>query len=170
MVAGVAVLRSVDAAVLQILLTVTVVISLVLRHRASASTEIDGVRSRQFTWPETGAAGVAAGVLTTTTSTAGPPLVLLLLGRGLEPLTVRDTLTTAFTGLALLAVVVLAATGTDGAVPHAAALAALIPLAAAGQLLGRPLFARLAAGHYELALTITLVISATVGLISALAP
>jgi hypothetical protein len=69
----------------------------------------------------------------------------------------------------VLAIAALAVTGTDGAVPHAAALAALIPLAAAGQLLGRPLFARLSAGRYELALTITLLISATVGLVSALA-
>ena len=114
-------------------------------------------------------AGLAAGILTTTTSTAGPPLVLLLLGRGIEPIRVRDTLTTTFACLSVLAVIVLAATGTDGAVPHATAVAALVPLAAAGQLLGRPLFARLAAGHYELALTVTLLISATVGLISALA-
>lgn len=117
----------------------------------------------------TPAAGLAAGALTTTTSTAGPPLVLLMLGRGLDPIQVRDTLTTSFAALAVLAIGVLAVTGTDGAVPHAAALAALVPLAAAGQLLGRPLFARLAAGHYELALSVTLVISAAVGLISALA-
>jgi hypothetical protein len=73
-----------------------------------------------------------------------------------------------FIGLSLLAIVVLAATGTDGAVPSAAALAALVPLVAVGQVLGRPLFARLAAGHYELALTITLLASATLGLIAAL--
>jgi uncharacterized membrane protein YfcA len=113
-------------------------------------------------------AGAAAGVLATTTSTAGPPLVLLLLGRGIEPAQVRDTLTTCFIGLSVVGGIVLAATGTRGAAPDAVALAAFVPLAALGQLLGRPLFARLAERRYERVLTVVLVLSAILGLATAI--
>src|SRR3712207_7955573 len=36
-------------------------------------------------------AGLVAGALTTSTTTAGPPLIVYLLGRNLEPAQVRDT-------------------------------------------------------------------------------
>ncbi len=160
MVAGVAVLRSVDAVVLQAALVAVVVVSLALRR-----LEAGGARPRSPAW--TPVAGAAAGVLTTTTSTAGPPLVLLLLGRGMEPAQVRDTLTTSFIGLGVLGGAVLAATGTRAAAPDPVALGALVPLAALGQLAGRPLFARLAAGRYERWLTVVLVLSALIGLASA---
>jgi len=62
---------------------------------------------------------------------------------------------------------VLAATGTRDAAPDATALAALLPLALAGQVAGRPLFARLSGGGYEGVLTVVLVVSALVGLASA---
>ena len=68
------------------------------------------------------------------------------MGRGLTPRTIRDTLTTAFVGFAPVAAAALAVTGTSEAVPDATWLAALIPLTALGQLAGRPLFTRLAAG------------------------
>jgi uncharacterized membrane protein YfcA len=157
MVVGVAVLRSVDAVVLQSAVTAVVLLSLVRRRVRSSP--------RSPAW--TPVAGAAAGVLTTTTSTAGPPLVLLLLGRGIEPARVRDTLTVSFIGLSVAGGAVLAATGTRGAAPGAVALAALLPLAALGQLAGRPLFARLAGGRYERALTGVLVLSALLGLASA---
>jgi uncharacterized protein len=158
MVAGVAVLRSVDAVVLQVAVTVVVFTSLVLRR-------LQGAAVAGPAW--TPAAGLAAGVLTTTTSTAGPPLVLLLLGRNLAPSRVRDTLMACFIGLSLLGGAVLAATGTRAAAPDAVALAALLPLAALGQIAGRPLFARLATGRYELALTVVLTVSAVTGLLTA---
>ncbi len=161
MLAGVYVLRSVGAAALQILVTVTVFVSLAVRHVSP-----DHDRPAPPWGP--GVAGLASGALTTATATAGPPLVLLLLGRGHAPARVRDTLTVSFAALSALAVGALAVTGTRGALPHAAALAALLPLAAAGQLLGRPLFHRLASGRYELALTVVLCVSAAVGLASAL--
>ena len=166
MIAGVAVLRGVDAAVLQIVLTVVVFVSLAVQLDARRRRP-DATAHPAPGWA-TPAAGLASGVLTTTTSAAGPPLVLLLLGRGHEPIRVRDTLTTSFAGLSLLGGIVLIATGTRGALPDAAALAALVPLAAAGQIAGRRLFHRLAGGHYELVLTITLTVSALLGLLSAL--
>ena len=105
-------------------------------------------------------AGVSSGALTTSTSTGGPPVVLLLMGRGLTPRTIRDTLTTAFAGFAPVAAAALAITGTSEAIPDATWLAALIPLTAIGQLLGRPLFTRLAAGRaYERVLTVVLLVT-----------
>ena len=165
MVAGVAVLRGVDARVLQVLLTVVVFVSLAVQLRAQHLR--GGTPHPAPPWAAP-AAGLATGVLTTTTSTGGPPLVLLLLGRGYEPARVRDTLATCFLALSVLAGIVLAATGTRGAAPHGAALAALIPLAAAGQFAGRRLFHRLAGGRYEAVLIATLTASAVLGLVTAL--
>ena len=89
------------------------------------------------------------------------------MGRGLTPRTIRDTLTTAFAGFAPVAAAALAVTGTSEAVPDATWLAALIPLTAAGQLLGRPLFTRLAAGRaYERVLTVVLLVTVVAGLLS----
>ena len=79
----------------------------------------------------------------------------------------RDTLTTAFIGFAAVAATALAVTGTSEAIPDATWLAALIPLTAAGQLLGRPLFTRLAAGRaYERVLTVVLLVTVAAGLLS----
>jgi uncharacterized membrane protein YfcA len=166
MVAGVAVLRGVDAAVLQIGLTVVVFVSLALQLTARHRRPEDHVAGPTPAWAPP-VAGLASGVLTTTTSAAGPPLVLLLLGRDHEPVRVRDTLTTSFVGLSVLGGIVLIATGTRDAAPDGAALAALIPLAAIGQVAGRPLFKRLSEGRYELVLTVVLSISALLGLLTA---
>lgn len=164
MLAGVAVLRSVDAIILQVLLTLTVFATLIARWRVQRRA---GEPRPAPAWAPP-AAGLAAGALCLTTSTAGPAIVLLLLGRDHRPVSVRDTLTVTFLGLAILTTLVLAGTGTTGAVPGAAALAATVPLTAAGQLLGRSVFARLASGSYERVLTAVLVLSAAVGLASAL--
>jgi uncharacterized membrane protein YfcA len=155
MVAGVVVLRNTSETVLQVVVTVVVLASLLAQRRAA-----------RLTLPAQ-PAGLLSGTLCTTTGTGGPPLVLLLLGRGLAPERVRDTLMTCFIGQALLAAAVLALTGTRSAAPEALALAALVPLAAAGQVAGRPLFRILSGGRYEAALTIVLVISAAVGLLAA---
>jgi uncharacterized membrane protein YfcA len=160
--AGVAVLRALDALALQLLVTAGVLGALAvnLRARPHASAEARAWWARPL-------AGIASGALTTSTSTGGPPVVLLLMGRGLAPHTIRDTLTIAFVGFAPVAAAALAVTGTSEAIPDAAWLAALIPLTAAGQLLGRPLFARLAAGRsYERVLTVVLLVTVAAGLVS----
>src|SRR5918997_1033578 len=116
-------------------------------------------------WWARPAAGVAAGALNTSTSTGGPPVVLLLMGRGLPPRIVRDTLTTAFIGFAAVSSAALALTGTEEAVPGTAWVAALVPAAAAGQLAGRPLFARLAGGRaYQRILPVVLLVTVAAGL------
>jgi uncharacterized membrane protein YfcA len=153
--AGVAVLRALPAAALQIAVTLGVVGTLVARRVRTA--HVPG-------W----LAGVAAGALTTSTSTNGPPILLHLLGRGVTPAQVRDTLTTCFIGLAGVGAVALLVTG-DPHLPDATLTLALVPGVLAGHLVGRRGFARLAASeHYEPVLTAVLLIAVAVGLIGVL--
>lgn len=152
--AGVAVLRSLPAAALQVAVTLGVVGTLAARRVSSAHVPA---------W----LAGGAAGALTTSTSTNGPPILLHLLGRGAAPSQVRDTLTTCFIGLAGIGAVALFATG-DPELPDGTLAAALIPAVLAGHLVGRRGFARLArSDRYEPVLTAVLIVAVAVGLIGA---
>jgi hypothetical protein len=151
----VAVLRSLDAVALQVLVTLGVGGTLLARHAGGAAP-----LPAPF-------AGLAAGALTTATTTSGPPLLLHLLGRGEAPEAVRDTLTTVFLGLGVLGALALWATGTHAA-PGTALALGLVPVVALGHVAGRPLFARLAAGgSYEGVLTVVLVVAVGIGLAGA---
>jgi uncharacterized protein len=162
--AGVAVLRALDPVALQVAVSVGVVATLAARRLARRSS---GPRSSPPFWAAP-LAGFAAGGLTTSTSTAGPPLLVYLLGRGVEPGRVRDTLTVCFLGLCAIGAAALLATGTDDAVPGATLLAVLVPVVAVGHLAGRPVFARLArGGRYEPVLTGVLLVSIVGGLAGA---
>jgi hypothetical protein len=155
--AGVAVLRALSAVALQVAVTLGVLATLAARHA--------GGRAGRVPAP---VAGLASGALTTSTSTSGPPLLLYLLGRGLAPAEVRDTLTVTFLGLGAVGAVALLATRTP-ALPAALPVAVLLPAVAVGHVAGRRGFARLAAaGRYEVVLTGVLVIAVVVGLVSAL--
>jgi uncharacterized membrane protein YfcA len=152
---GVAVLRALPEVALQVAVTLGVGGALAARHVTRA--HVPAV-----------VAGFTAGALTTTTSTNGPPMLLHLLGRGLPPERVRDTLTAAFIGLAALGAIALAATGTP-ALPDAALVLGLIPGVFVAHLVGRRAFARLAAGEsYERVLTGVMVVAVVIGLLSAL--
>jgi len=170
--AGVAVLRALDAIALQLLVTAGVLAALAVNLRAERRARSTPRAARSSAPPARWArplAGLASGSLSTSTSTGGPPVALLLMSRGLRPHVVRDTLTTTFVGFAAVSVAALALTGTRGAVPDATWVAALVPLTAAGQLAGRPAFARLAAARsYEGVLTVVLVVTVVVGLIAVL--
>ena len=114
-------------------------------------------------------AGFASGALTTSTTTSGPPLLVFLLGRRLTPQQMRDTLPVCFLGLSIIGALALWATGTTAAIPEAWQVAVLVPVVAAGQLLGRQLFARLArSGRYEPVVTGMLLASVLGGLVAAL--
>jgi uncharacterized membrane protein YfcA len=163
---GVVVLRGLDDLALQLLVSVAVLGTLVVNLRAAHRR--DGPRREPPAWGRP-LSGVASGALNTSTATGGPPLVLLLMGRGLEPATVRDTLTAAFVGFAFTSTIALIVTGTAEAAPDAGRLAILIPLTAVGQMLGRPLFRRLVgAASYERVLTVVLALSIVLGMISVL--
>jgi uncharacterized membrane protein YfcA len=164
-VAGVAVLRALDAVALQLLVTAGVLVAVEVHRRAARAA---GVRTGVPRWARP-ATGLVSGALNTSTTTGGPPLVLLLMGRGVPPARVRDTLTATFIGFAGVTVAALALTGTEGAVPSASAAAVLVPLTAAGQLAGRPLFHRLARGRrYESVLSTVLLAAVAVGLLTVL--
>jgi len=167
--AGVAVLRSLDDVALQLLVTAGVVGALVVNLRAERrAAPPPGLTRDQPRWARP-AAGLLAGALNTSTSTGGPPVVLLLVSRGLRPGVVRDTLTATFLGFAPVSTTALLLTGTGDAVPDPVVLAALIPLTALGHLAGRPLFARLAAGRsYERVLTVVLGLTIAAGLLGVL--
>lgn len=167
--AGVAVLRALDELALQLLVTGGVLAALVVNLRAAhLEPPPPGAAHEPPRWARP-AAGLAAGALNTSTSTGGPPIVLLLMSRGLRPGVVRDTLTASFVGCAPMSVTALLVTSTGDAVPEAAAIAALVPLAALGHLAGRPLFARLAAGRsYERMLTAVLLVTVAAGLLGVL--
>ncbi len=161
--AGVAVLRALDAVALQLLVTAGVLVALAVNLRAARAD----VPSHGVPWWARPLTGLTSGALSTSTTTGGPPVVLLMMGRGLAPRVVRDTLTTSFVGFSVVVVAALAITGTGEAVPDAAWVAALVPLTAAGQLAGRPVFARLAAARsYERVLTVVLLVAVGAGLAS----
>jgi uncharacterized protein len=165
--AGVAVLRALDDLALQLLVTAGVLLALAVNLRAARrAAPVAEEEPPRWACP---AAGLASGALNTSTSTGGPPVVLLLMSRGLRPGVVRDTLTTTFLGFAAVSTVALALTSTGEAVPDAAAVAALVPLAALGQLAGRRVFGRLATSRaYEGVLTAVLLVTVAVGLASVL--
>jgi uncharacterized membrane protein YfcA len=151
---GVAVLRALPPVALQIAVTLGVAGTLAARRVTTAHVPA---------W----IAGLAAGALTTSTSTNGPPMLLHLLGRGVSPVEVRDTLTACFIVLAGIGGIALAVTGTP-ALPDPTLVLGLVPAVFAGHLVGRRGFRRLAAGeHYEPVLTAVLVVAVVVGLASA---
>jgi uncharacterized membrane protein YfcA len=159
-VAGVAVLRALDPVALQVAVSLGVVATLVARRIASHRT--------MPAWAGP-VAGLASGGLTTSTTTSGPPLIVYLLGRRLEPAQVRDTMPVCFLGLSLVGVLALWMTGTEGAVPDAELVAILVPVVVAGHVAGRPLFAALVrGGRYDAVLTAVLIASVLAGLAAAL--
>jgi uncharacterized membrane protein YfcA len=158
--AGVAALRALDPVALQVAVSIGVIATLAARHLSA------GRRTPGWAGP---IAGLAAGGLSTSTTTAGPPMLVYLLGRGLSPVQLRDSLPVCFLGLTVVSVVALAVTGTSGAVPDAELVAVLVPVVAVGHLAGRPLFAALARSRrYEPVVTALLLISILAGLATAI--
>jgi uncharacterized membrane protein YfcA len=198
--AGVAILRSLDDVALQLLVTAGVLLALVVNLRSGTEGQAlrppapgepaDLALQRRSRAPGQGArpsvprapkqgvrpsvpralAGLASGALNTSTSTGGPPVVLLLMGRGLAPVVVRDTLVATFLGFAPVTALALVLTGTEEAIPPGWSLAVFVPLTALGTLAGRRGFAHLSASRrrYERALTAVLLAAVAAGLASVL--
>ena len=164
-VVGVLALRALDSTALQVGVTLGVFATLAVRALARRRP---GAGAGKPPWWAAPATGFTSGALTTSTNTAGPPVVLYMLARGATPVQTRDTLTTTFVGFSVLGMAALALSGTEGAIPHADALAALVPAVVVGHLAGRPVFARIADHHYEPVLTAVLIATALAGLATAL--
>jgi uncharacterized membrane protein YfcA len=163
--AGLFALRSLDAKALQVGVTLGVFATLAVRALARRRRDAGAGEPPWWAAPAT---GFASGALTTSTNTAGPPVVLYMLARGATPVQTRDTLTVTFVGFSVLGMAALLLSGTEGAIPHADALAALVPAVVVGHVAGRPVFARIAEHHYEPVLTAVLVATALAGLATAL--
>jgi hypothetical protein len=161
--AGVAALRALDPVALQVAVSAGVIATLAARHMSAG-------RATGWAGPIAGPiVGLASGGLSTSTTTAGPPMLVYLLGRGLTPVQLRDSLPVCFLGLTVVSVIALAATGTSEAVPDPVLVAVLVPVVAAGHLAGRPLFAALArSARYEPVVTTLLLISVVAGLATAI--
>ena len=160
---GVVLLQALGSTALQIAVTVGVFATLAVRALARRRREAQAGDLPGWAAP---AAGFASGALTTSTNTAGPPVALYALARGATPVQTRDTLTVTFVGFAALGGAALVIGGAEA--PDAGALAALIPCAVVGHLLGRPVFARIAEDRYEPVLTAVLIATALTGLATAL--
>ena len=162
---GVLVLRSLDAVALQVLVSVGVVSALAARWWAGRTGPRVRARARIWTGP---LAGVLAGGLGTSTTTSGPPLLLYLLARGVQPAVMRDTLSLCFLGLGFIGPAALLVTRTTEAVPDPQLVAVGLPAVVAGHLAGRHGFARLERGGYETVVTALLLGSVVAGLLGTL--
>lgn len=160
--AGALLLARLDDAALQLLVSAAVVAA--LASRWLARSRAPARHAQRWVAP----AGLAAGALTTTTTTNAPPLLLYLFGRGVRASAMRDTLSVLFVGFGAIGLVALAVGEAGPAFPEPAVVAALAAAAAAGQVAGRPVFARLAAGHYDQVVAGLLLVSVVTGGIVAL--
>ena len=158
---GALALRELPDDVLSALVAAGVIAALVLRLRVRTRKRTGGVAP--FRPLRTAAAGVSSGALSTSTSLSGPPLVLLLLARGVSPSQLRDTLAAVFVTLSALTVAALAIAATF-AVP--AGVGALLAAGIAGQVLGRRGFALLGGDRHENAVLAVLAVTAVVALAS----
>jgi hypothetical protein len=110
-------------------------------------------------------AGFVSGTLTTSISISGPPMVLWLEARGVEPAEFRTTLAATFLALNLVGgAVLLGAEGTGGL--ELGDVALLLVLVIAGYALGAAAFRRL---DHDRFFTIALVLVAGTGVASVVA-
>jgi hypothetical protein len=162
-VGGALLLDRLDRTALQVLVSVTVVAALASRQlarRRERSAVGAGWRAP---------AGLAAGALTTTTTATGPPLLLYLLGRRVAADRMRDTLSVLFGTFNCVGIAAIAASQSGLTLAAGDLLAVLAAAAVAGHVAGRPVFSRLAAGHYERAVATLLLVSVLTGAVVALA-
>lgn len=119
-------------------------------------------------WVDTAAGGVA-GLLTTSLSTNGPPVVVLLQARGLEPEPFRATLSATFLIANVVGMALLGASGQ--LVPDVwRTVAVALPGLAVGQYLGLKLARRVPTSWFPTivaAMLATSVVSITVGIVRA---
>lgn len=156
---GALALRELPERLLSVLVALGVLGGLALRLRARRTRSAGAqLRSRRWSAP---LAGLSSGALSTSTALSGPPIVLHLLARGVAPEQMRDTLAAVFVALAVLSAPALLISGTFD-VPGA--ILALLAAGLAGQLLGRPLFARLTGQAHENIVLIVLALAALLAL------
>jgi uncharacterized membrane protein YfcA len=95
------------------------------------------------------AAGFSVGVLTTSTTTSGPPLAIWLTARNMEPRVIRDVVSVIFFVLDVIGIAVLFAVGGSDSTARLDWALLLLPVVIVGHVIGRQVFLRLPARHYE---------------------
>jgi uncharacterized membrane protein YfcA len=138
---GLLVLASLPRPALQLLVGVLVIAAVLVRTRRPARPRPRGPRSRL-------ALGYAVGALSTSSGINGPPLALWLAGRGLTPAEVRDSLSTAFLGMGVIATLTILPVFGHARI-SAAAIAAAAGGVIAGHAVGSRLFTRLPLARYD---------------------
>jgi uncharacterized protein len=155
---GLVLLASLPRPVLQLIVGAVVIIAALMRTRTPVRRRERGARSRL-------ALGYTVGALSTSTGINGPPLALWLAGQGLSPAQMRDSLSTAFLGIGVIATLTIVPI-----VGHAHMSAATIAAAAAGVLAGHAvgsrLFARLAVARYERLMLLIILTAGAVSLVA----
>jgi uncharacterized protein len=111
--------------------------------------------------------GVVSGALTMSSSVNGPPLVFVLQARHFGPIPFRSTITTVFTVLDIIGIVVFAATGEIGT-DELVAIAVAAPGVAAGAAAGLALRRHLDAARFRRLVLVLLVVAGITAIVSAL--
>ncbi len=158
LLAGALALRVVPERALALLVAVVVLVAVALRLGARAPA-----RAGRPSAGRTAVVGLASGTLGASTGLSGPPVAFHLLGRGLDPARMRDTLAVVFMAGYVLTAAALVATGAF-ALP--AELPLLLACTVAGQVAGRPVFAALHGERYERAVLAVLALTGVLALVA----
>ncbi len=159
-VCGVVLLASLSRPVLQLVVGAMVIAAGLMRMRTR--TRIRPHRRRATSRL---ALGCTVGALSTSTGINGPPLALWLAGAGLSPAQVRDSLSSAFLGIGVIAtltVLPLVGQARIGAGVIAGAAAGVL----AGHAIGSRLFKRLPVARYQGLLVLIIVAAGTVSVVA----
>lgn len=157
---GLAVLLLLDAAALQVVIAVMVIVFTVVLmrgfeiHRAGRVGDFG--------------AGLTSGILNTSTSMSGPPVVLYLQGRGMGPLEFRATISLFFLVTSAVAVVLLALSGTSKMYLFLA-WALCVPAIVVGQRLGNASFERVDPESFQKMVYAILLVSGAMAIVGAVA-
>lgn len=172
MAVGALVLTEVDGNLLQALVGVIVLAGAALQWSTTSRTTAAAspAMAQSSRRPVAAlAGGLGAGVLTTSVSVNGPVLVLTLSHLGLRGAMLRDSLAAALLGLSALgAVVVIAFSGADQALPQGWVLLACIPALLIGHRFGAAVFRRLDDGSHHRATLAAAGIAGVLSIVAAL--
>jgi uncharacterized protein len=159
LLAGVLLLRAVPERALEMLVACVVLAAVALRLRSPP-------QARPWSHPRAAVSAVSSGVLSTSTGIGGPPLVFHLLGRGLSPVPMRDTLAVVWLFGGVLSAVILLVTETL-VLPDEMPM--LLAATLIGYAAGRRIFAAFYGERYERAVLGVLTATALIALVAAVA-
>ena len=160
---GIFILIALEKPTLQIIVGICVIAAVAIQARSASAEPNDGNPVSR------GAAGLAAGTLTTTTATAGPPLVLFLQSIGARPEPFRDTMAALLLGLNIMGAIALALAGGRAELPELWVLAVFIWMVFIGRSAGRILFDRFDHHSFRVAGLALIVVSGVASIVAGIA-